>query len=159
MEREAILQLKQSGATYQQIAEMIGRTRTRAMQLINGIGEDIFGPCKDCGQERQLHRHHENYWPEVVVLLCQSCHGRRHVGKILRHKKVIGTFPPNTSLTRASLGKKLGVHTDYAAMLGRMFGFQCTEPEAVPWKSVNWDIPNKWLSRIWSRLPHVCSDS
>jgi len=159
MEREAILKLKQDGMTYKQIAVMIGKTRTRAMQLINGEGAEIEGPCADCGETKPLHRHHESYWPEQVVHLCRPCHGRRHVGKFMRHKKVIDALKPGTVLTEKALAAELGVHHNYAAIIGRQFGFTCVRFHSVPWAGVNWNIPNKWLARIWRRLDHVVSSA
>lgn len=158
MERTEILKLKQSGMTYEQIGSQLGLTRQRAMQLMNGDeGLNLVGSCQDCGRHTKLQRHHESYWPEQVVRLCQPCHGRRHVGKFMRHKKVIDLLPSNASLTKAALAKKLGVHIDYAATIGRKFGFECVQPDSVPWKNVNWEISNKLLARVWKRRPEGVS--
>lgn len=34
--------------------------------------------CKDCGKEENLQEHHTSYEPEVTVILCKECHGKRH---------------------------------------------------------------------------------
>ena len=35
-------------------------------------------PCTLCEQEKPLVRHHISYEPEVIVMLCRSCHGKEH---------------------------------------------------------------------------------
>lgn len=38
--------------------------------------------CSDCGEEKPLQKHHENYSkPYQVIWLCQQCHSRLHSAK------------------------------------------------------------------------------
>ncbi len=42
---------------------------------------DLVRPaiCEDCGNERKVHGHHEDYSkPLEVIWVCSRCHGRRH---------------------------------------------------------------------------------
>lgn len=70
--------LKESGVSYSDIGKQFGVSRQRIQQLMK---PDIsrVGNCADCGIFRiALHFHHTNYLTDDGVLLCQSCHRRRH---------------------------------------------------------------------------------
>jgi predicted transcriptional regulator len=86
--KNKILQLKQLGASYKQIAKELGVSRQRVQQLISPSENDATkirsnGICEECGKKTtQLHIHHISYWPEQKTKnLCASCHRNAHKGQ------------------------------------------------------------------------------
>ena len=96
MQRDRALVLRLSGATYREIAFVLGISRQRVQQLIspppairNAVVEQAHGKCQSCGEGVGIsgHVHHQgvngidaedyNDMPNLV-LLCVGCHTIAH---------------------------------------------------------------------------------
>jgi DNA-binding CsgD family transcriptional regulator len=75
---DEIMRLKQGGKTYDEVASIMGIEVGR----IHGYLRSYYPAplrCVDCGAtECVLVNHHVSYVPDVVVSVCQRCHGFRH---------------------------------------------------------------------------------
>ena len=93
--REVAAAMKNAGATYREVAIKLGMSAQGVHSLLRSSdwkpNAELKGKaCMDCGVKGvMLHQHHEEY-PDKIVLLCGSCHVKRHVEawKIsgIRHK-------------------------------------------------------------------------
>lgn len=71
----AIREMKQSGMTYQQIADKFGVHYQHIQQLIRAQRGER---CEHCGTTENLHAHHTNYVTNEAQTLCGSCHTKHH---------------------------------------------------------------------------------
>lgn len=83
-----IIELKNSGKSYSQIAEVMGLSKQRVQQLLmdkskkRELLEASDGTCDLCGRHSdKLDAHHEDYTNGPEMLLCTSCHISLHNGK------------------------------------------------------------------------------
>lgn len=95
--KNAIILMRQSGKTYQEIADYFGITRQRIHQIIKDYSHvynlksiktfnDKHNVCEICGSEEKLHTHHidrnrRNNGHENLMRICQSCHYKIHEGR------------------------------------------------------------------------------
>jgi hypothetical protein len=77
--REEVRAMKIQGKTYAQIGIAYGISRQRAQQLLHDSATTDEHRCFDCGATGiKLDAHHENYETKETILLCVSCHKKRH---------------------------------------------------------------------------------
>lgn len=73
--------LKHEGMSYAQIASIIGVSAAYIANLlyVKRNRSDEPKKCCDCGKSgERLHYHHTNYAKDEFVILCVSCHMKRH---------------------------------------------------------------------------------
>lgn len=77
--RRRYLSLKQQGLTYKEVAELCKTTLGTVMAYCKAIrpaGKELC--CEHCGSSKLITGHHKQYFPEIVVWLCKSCHSKIH---------------------------------------------------------------------------------
>lgn len=71
--------LKSSGKTYSEIAQILGLTSQRIVQYLRIRGISRKGNCERCGNPCEaLHAHHENYETDAYKMYCPACHAKVH---------------------------------------------------------------------------------
>jgi|SRR3990167_2972072 len=85
--RDEIIRLKQQGLSYWEIDGDLELSRGSAMRILRPMPnalkkakERSNGHCENCGKQSKLHGHHPDYNdPDMVVMLCATCHGKSHI--------------------------------------------------------------------------------
>ena len=119
MNRLELLEQREQGKTYREIGKMYGLSGQRVQQLLGpppSIRDYIIRKynrlCVDCGAKTGLsgHIHHKNSLQgyddiDNLILLCKSCHAKRHNPKAPVEPKKPTVVSVKTILTCSQCGK------------------------------------------------------
>lgn len=138
--------MKIDGFTYRKIAETLGVTRQRAVQLLRVPGVRK-GLCERCGAACE-HRHHKSYVTDEAQFLCPSCHGivEQNRDKLI---DVVKSLAVNGVIDLKSAAAHLGLSYQKVLKLSKFAGVRTTRGLHPRWLHVNWDLPNTVLAEIW----------
>lgn len=150
--RDELLKLKQQGLTYAELGDRFGVSRQRVQQLIR-TNNPRNGHCSRCGRyDEHLHEHHKSYSPEVVEMLCVSCHMKTNKGNS-KLQRAFASSNFQGPVTRQFIREQFGCSYASTCNLVKQFKVEAIKQRGLPRKYLDWKLPNVVLAEIWDQWP------
>lgn len=143
--KEIALSMKVDGKTYAEIAAQFGVTR-QAVQLWFRPAIANRGACQRCGKVTILHRHHKSFVPEIIELLCASCHKKSEPKRLPKNNRVIVPYlKPNQ--TARELSRASGVDVETIRRYCKQLGYKFKKATGRLANVSNWKRPVREIAK------------